>query len=148
MKKRYIVGSCRWFSEYRDYVTHDKDVLYVCGVDRQMLFKNGSTDIIMLPTKESARDYVDEILSAGIITRSTSLYCGKFLCPEFAKDFGMTMQDLELIKPHIYATDARHQYQRVILDSYLENGDFVLTKEQRDKAYMVYKEARKDLYRC
>ena len=138
--KRYVVGSTLWFSEYEDYVVHDRDVLYVCDVSHQVIFKKKGLDMILLPEK-TAKEYVAEIVSAGI-NRSTTLYCGKFLCPEFAKDFGVTMEDLDTIKPYIYATDERHQYQRVVLDSYLANGDFVLTDEQRDAAYAVYKSAR------
>lgn len=143
--KRYIIGSSVWFSEYEDYVVHDIDILFVCDIKKQVIFKEKGVDRIFLP-KKTAKEYIEEILNAGI-TKSSSLFCGKFLCPQFAKDFGVTINDLELLKPFIYATDKGHQYQRIILDSYIANSDFILTKEQRDRAYDIYRDARKDRYK-
>jgi hypothetical protein len=46
------------------------------------------------------------------------------------------------LKPLIDTLDEAHLYEQVIYESYLINGDFYLTQEQRDLAYTKYKEAR------
>lgn len=40
-----------------------------------------------------------------------------------------------------------HKYLGIIYDSYIENGKFCLTKEQRQKAYEEYKVARQGDYK-
>jgi hypothetical protein len=39
--------------------------------------------------------------------------------------------------------DIKHLYEKVIYNSYIENKSFVLTDEQRDKAYLLYKQGRR-----
>ena len=71
-----------------------------------------------------------------------SLVVGKFLIPEFCVEIGFTIKDLPKLKPLIDTLDEAHLYEQVIYESYLKNGDFYLTQEQRDLAYTKYKEAR------
>ena len=68
---------------------------------------------------------------------------GKFLVPEFCKEIGSTVEDLPKLAPLISNLDTKHEYEKIIFDSYIQNGDFVLTQEQRDKAYESYKIARR-----
>ena len=63
---------------------------------------------------------------------------GKFLVPEFAKYLGLTIEDLKILKPVIANIDDKHEYEKVIYDSYIENNDFYLTEEQRLSAYTLY----------
>ena len=67
---------------------------------------------------------------------------GKFLVPEFAEYLGMTIEDLKKLKPIIDAIDEKHEYEKVIFDSYIENNGFYLTDEQRERAFKIYKEKR------
>lgn len=67
---------------------------------------------------------------------------GKFLVPEFCKEIGFTVSDLERLRPLIAKLDDKHKYEEVIFNSYLQNGDFILTSEQRDAAYLMYRESR------
>jgi hypothetical protein len=70
---------------------------------------------------------------------------GKFLIPEFCKEIGFTIKDLPKLKPLIDKLDEKHKYEEIIYNAYLENGDFILTPDQRDLAYASYKETRKRL---
>lgn len=67
---------------------------------------------------------------------------GKFLIPEVCDYLGFTLDHLKKLEPVIRRLDARHSYEKIIFESYIENGDFVLTDEQRRSAFLVYKEAR------
>ena len=67
---------------------------------------------------------------------------GKFLIPEFCEEIGMTIEDLPKLRPLIEKLDDGHKYEEIIFNSYIENGAFILTDEQRLKAYNSYKESR------
>jgi hypothetical protein len=67
---------------------------------------------------------------------------GKFLVPEFCKAIGFTIMDLPRLYPLIQKLDEKHMYEAIIFDSYLQNGDFVLTDSQREKAYQSYQTSR------
>ena len=68
---------------------------------------------------------------------------GKFLVPEFCETIGFTVADLHKLEVLITKLDDKHKYEEIIFNSYIENGDFTLTKEQRDLAYQSYKETRR-----
>ena len=38
----------------------------------------------------------------------------------------------------------KHLYEKVIYDAYIENGCWVLTAEQREEAYRIYKECKEE----
>ena len=63
---------------------------------------------------------------------------GKFLVPEVAEFLGFTIEHLKQLAPVIDRLDEKHRYEKVIYDSYIENGAFVLTDEQRNEAYQEY----------
>jgi hypothetical protein len=67
----------------------------------------------------------------------------KFLVPEFCEEIEFKLSDLLKLQPLIDTLDPKHMYLKDIFESYLENGAFVLTDDQRLKAYSSYKEARK-----
>lgn len=66
-----------------------------------------------------------------------------FLIPEVAAHIGMTVDLLPRLKPLVDTLDPRHLYARIIYESYIENGSFTLTDEQRTAAYRNYCEARR-----
>ncbi|MCH5307646.1 MAG: hypothetical protein J1E37_06145 [Prevotella sp.] len=137
----YEIGSQYFFSKFPDYKVNDYDYLVLTEkIHSQMRFRDVDKDIVIMPRK-TKEEYLKPFID-NKATKESSLYAGKFLMPEFAKDLGITIEDLKDIKHHIYETDSRHQYQRVILDAYIENDDFTLTEEQLNEAYMVYKESR------
>lgn len=55
---------------------------------------------------------------------------------------GFTIDHLKKLQPIVEKLDKKHEYEKVIFYSYLENGDFTLTPEQRIAAYTVYRETR------
>ncbi len=55
---------------------------------------------------------------------------GKFLVPEFIKEFNLSIDDLKKLEPIVAKLDDKHKYEEVIFRSYLENNDFILTDEQ------------------
>jgi hypothetical protein len=57
---------------------------------------------------------------------------GKFLVPEFCEEIGFTIEDLPKLAPLLDRLGDRHQYERIIYESYLENQAFCLTEAQRD----------------
>ena len=56
---------------------------------------------------------------------------------------GITIDDLKLFEQAFNNIDERHTYEKIIYDAYIENNAFVLTDEQREKAYKAYKTTRK-----
>lgn len=70
------------------------------------------------------------------------LFLGKFLVPEFCKEIQFSIEDLKQLDNLIILLDDKHQYEKMIYDCYLENNDFILTKEQKDKIYNEYKKSR------
>ena len=46
---------------------------------------------------------------------------------------------LKLFQQQADNLDDKHKYEKVIYDSYIENGEFKLTDEQLQKAYLEYK---------
>ena len=67
---------------------------------------------------------------------------GKFLVPEFARELGMDINDLERLRPLAEKLDEKHLYENVIYDAYIENGCWGLTDEQRIEAYRIYNECK------
>ena len=67
---------------------------------------------------------------------------GKFLIPEFCAEIGLQIEDLPKLLPLVAKLDDNHLYEKIIFESYLKNGAFNLTKEQRLAAYKKYKESR------
>lgn len=69
-------------------------------------------------------------------------YIGKFLVPEFANYIGLTIEDLKSLSYLLDYLDERHEYERIIYDSYIQNNGFFLTEEQLNRAYEEYKRER------
>lgn len=61
------------------------------------------------------------------------------LVPEVCKYKSITLDDLKEFEFAFKKMDERHKYLEVIYQSYIENGSFILTQEQRDEAYRIYK---------
>lgn len=76
------------------------------------------------------------------INRNVPMEIGKFLCPEFIKFKGLTINDLKLLRPLVDNLDDMHLYEKVIYDAYIHNGNFVLNEYQLNEAYKIYKQYR------
>ena len=127
---------------YDDYKLKDNDELHI--VD-EFIFPNkvcmnmrlfDGNDIFIFKNTDK-QEYINDVYESGV-----NMKVGKFLIPEFNKYINFTIDDLKSLQPIFDNMDEKHTYERVIFESYLKNGDFFLTDEQRREAYKEYKRSR------
>ena len=137
--KEFLIGSKVFFSQFEDFVPVDTDILIIDD--------NPDYDDT-ISYMENGIHYVRWRNMSKELFIEAHKYCydgkwiQKFLCPEFAKWLGITIDDLKEMKFCIDHLDNEHGYVKIVYDSYIENNDFVLTPEQLNEAYRVYKEER------
>ena len=136
------MGSSYFFDRYDDYKLKDNDELHI--VD-EFIFPNkvcmnmrlfDGNDIFIFKNTDK-QGYINDVYESGV-----NMKVGKFLIPEFNKYINFTIDDLKSLQPIFDNMDEKHTYERVIFESYLKNGDFFLTDEQRREAYKEYKRSR------
>lgn len=136
------MGSSYFFDIYDDYKLKDNDELHI--VD-EFIFPNkvcmnmrlfDGNDIFIFKNTDK-QEYINDVYESGV-----NMKVGKFLIPEFNKYINFTIDDLKSLQPIFDNMDEKHTYERVIFESYLKNGDFFLTDEQRGEAYKEYKRSR------
>lgn len=143
--KTFKMGSSYFFKDFEDYKQKDCDEL--CIMDRfvfpktnVMNLKKDGKDVFFYRDMDKT-GFIKDTLDSGVPMR-----VGKFLVREFAEHLGMTTEDLSLLAPLFEKLDAKHGYEKVIYESYRENGDFRLTGEQLERAYEEYKKERPEVY--
>lgn len=136
--KQFDAGSAYFFYTYPDFKSKDIDI--ICITDDQnvpywRLIRSPGIDRFYLlnVTKEKH-------IQASL--RRSGYFLGQFLIPEFNEYIGFTIEDLPRLEPLLGLLDEKHQYEAIIYNSYLENGEFKLTQEQREQAYLSYKKSR------
>ena len=137
---KILIGSKYFFSCYDDFVGEDTDELQIIETDefKQMRQITGQGKCLFLMRKHSSKeDYIDWALKSNI-----GMVVGKFLVPEFCNEIGFTIADLPRLQPLIDKLDKKHKYEEVVFNSYLKNNSFMLTPEQRNEAYQLYKQER------
>ena len=137
---KILVGSKYFFSYYDDFEGGDIDELQIIETSEfsQMRQITGQGRCLFQMKKhDSKEDYIEWALRAKM-----GMVIGKFLVPEFCAEIGFTIEDLPRLAPLLDRLDDKHEYEKIIYQSYLENGSFTLTDEQRDRAYKSYKESR------
>ena len=135
-----LVGSNAFFKDIEGFTSKDIDILEF--VDDPTDFKNVRQ--FKFPDKcvfQWRKMPIDELIDITLF-RNFPMEIGKFLVPEFIKEFNLSIDDLKRLKPIIPKLDDKHKYEEVIYNAYLENNDFVLTDEQRQEAYRVYNKYR------
>lgn len=138
--KTFTIGSRVFFSGMKDYSPKDIDELNI--MDEFNLKGNvlnaqiNGKDVFFFRNMDK-EGFIQDALESNVPMR-----VGKFLVPEFAEHLGLTIDDLRRLAPLFDSIDEKHEYERVIYESYLENKGFNLTDSQREKAYKVYKEKR------
>ena len=135
-----LVGSNVFFKDIEGFTSKDIDILEF--VDNPTDFKNVRQ--FKFPHKcvfQWRKMPVNELIDITLF-RDFPMEIGKFLVPEFIKEFKLSIDDLKRLKPIISKLDDKHKYEEVIYNAYLENNDFVLTDEQRQEAYRVYNKYR------
>ena len=136
------MGSSYFFDRYDDYKLKDNDELHIVDefilpnkVCMNMRLFDGNDIFIFKNTDK--QEYINDVYESGV-----NMKVGKFLIPEFNKYINFTIDDLKSLQPIFDNMDEKHTYERVIFESYLKNGDFFLTDEQRREAYKEYKRSR------
>ena len=143
--KKIIVGSYPFFHTYPDYNSHDLDtIVFEQNPQGYRDFMN-----VRLFNQKSDTFYYRDMSKDEFIQYELKkidkmpMAAGKFLTPELCKYKGITIEDLRLFEKAFENIDEKHKYEQFIYQCYIENGDFILTPEQRDNAYQIYKDARK-----
>jgi hypothetical protein len=134
------MGSQYFFSCYDDFKSKDTDEIQIIETDefKQIRQISGQGKCLFQLKKHNTKDeYIEWALKSNI-----GMVLGKFLIPEFCAEIGFTVEDLHTLRPLVEKLDDKHMYEAIIYDSYLQNGAFLLTTEQRDAAYKSYKESR------
>lgn len=137
---KILIGSKYFFSCYNDFQSKDIDELSIIETDEFLQIRQitGRGRCLFLLRKHDTKDeYVDWALKSSV-----GMVVGKFLVPEFCAEIGFTIEDLPKMEPLIKILDDKHKYEEIIYNSYIENGSFTLTEEQRDRAYNSYKKTR------
>lgn len=138
---KILIGSTYFFSEYNDFNSKDIDELEIIDTNefkqiRQITGKGKC--LFQMKRHPSKEDYIDWALKSQL-----GMVIGKFLVPEFCAAISFSVEDLKRLSPLIQKLDDKHKYEEIIFNSYIENGEFSLTKEQRDLAYQSYKMTRR-----
>lgn len=141
--KRYLTGSTLFFNSLEEFKPHDLD--YCELIDEQdELVKHIEYDKgdIFRYRKESPDVYVQYALNEA----QPWTLC-QYLTPGFCKEVNFTIEHLKELKSLRDNLPERQYYQKVIYDAFIENNDFLLTKEQLLKAFEEYKKYRqKEFY--
>ncbi|MCH5307629.1 MAG: hypothetical protein J1E37_06060 [Prevotella sp.] len=139
--KRILTGSRAFFSGMEGFHPHDSDYIEIVEPkDVDFYYKNckkEGTDCIF----QNVRRPKDKRIRWALKYENPMSLCN-FLIPEFAREFNITIEDLETLRPMRDMLDRRHQYLGVIYDAYIANGDFTLTDEQRQTAFDEYTKER------
>ena len=136
MGRKVLVGSSVFFNDIEGFHPKDRDYVILdekpVGYNFVRQMTSGKECLFewrrMLPEQ-----FVDYSLSRG-----PAMQIGKFLVPEFIQEIGFTIEHLKKLKPLAEKLEGKHKYEKIIYDSYIENGAFKLTAEQRSKAYEQY----------
>lgn len=138
-EEKFLVGSRAFFTGLDGFKPKDTDNAYLV---------NGYTSykyVQQIQLRESChffwkkypkQEMIEYALEHG--KDKNAMLIGKFLVPEFAKALDFTIQDLKQLEPLIENLDDKHKYEEIIFNAYMENGDFILTDEQRQKAFEEY----------
>lgn len=142
MMCKFTVGSQAFFKECPGF--HPGDIDEVEFEDNPKMYRNfmqfrktDGTRCLFKWRKMSADEFIEYALTSKL-----PMEIGKFLVPEVCEYLGITLGHLKKLNPVIQKLDKKHQYEKVIYDSYLSNGGFFLTDEQRKQAYEIYKGVR------
>ena len=131
-----LVGSNLFFKDIEGFTSKDIDILEFVDVPTD--FKNVRQ--FKFPDKcvfQWRKMPIDELIDITLF-RNFPMEIGKFLVPEFIKEFKLSIDDLKRLKPIITKLDDKHKYEEVIYNAYIENNDFILTDKQRQNAFETY----------
>ena len=135
-RQRFRVGSSYFFGEQGtdiDEVEFEEEPRLYKNV-LQFRKKNGKRCLFKW-RKMTPEEFVEYTLNSKL-----PMEIGKFLVPEVCEYLGFTLDHLKQLAPVVERLDDKHAYEKIIYDSYMQNGGFYLTAEQRHYAYCKYRE--------
>jgi hypothetical protein len=134
------MGSQYFFSCYDDFVSKDIDEIQIIETDdfshMRQLTGQGRC-LFQLKKYSSKEEYINWDVQSNL-----GMVVGKYLIPEFCHEIGFAIDDLPKVQSLVDKLDDKHKYEAIIFDSYIENGSFELTENQRQRAYKSYKKSR------
>ena len=131
-----LVGSNVFFKDIEGFNSKDIDILELVDnpTDFKYLRQFRFKDKCVFQWRNMP---VDEFIDAELLMNVPMSIC-KFLCPEFIKLKGVTIEHLKRLRPLVDNMDEKHMYLKTIYDFYIANNDFTLTDEQLNEAYNIY----------
>lgn len=131
-----LVGSNVFFKDIEGFNSKDTDILELVDnpTDFKYLRQFRFKDKCVFQWRNMS---VDEFIDAELLMNVPMSVC-KFLCPEFIKLKGLTIEQLKRLQSLVDNMDEKHMYLKTIYDSYIANNDFTLTDEQLNEAYKMY----------
>lgn len=144
MNNKILVGSKYFFDKYPDYSGSDTDYVTIeespVEYNYYMRIRDRVKNIDYIYWKKNTPEWhIDYLLNKSKLP----LEVGKFLVPEICLKVGFTIEHLKQLKPVFEKLDEKHQYEKIIFESYIKNNKMELTEEQRLEAYKSYLESRK-----
>lgn len=140
---KIITGSRAFFEGMDGFSPHDTDAIQIVNEqDVNFLFRRQMYDHTDgCDTFYCVRQPKEQYLrwAARFASGST---LGQFLTPDFCQEFGITVEDLEQLRPMTERIDKRHKYLAIIYEAYMKNGSMTMTDEQRHAAFEEYKRER------
>ena len=144
MDKQIIIGSRAFFEGMPEFTPKDTDTL-VWVSDPKGFTHYRQTAISGQHIIEWRAMPKSELLAYSMRDKANGLEFGKFIVTDFAELIGLTIDDLKRLRDYyVKKIDDKYQYQLAICDAYIANNAFTLTDEQREKAYAIYTQARKE----
>ena len=144
--KRFLIGSKAIFSGYKDFenYTTDTDILIIDGDENpeygfMTQDYDNDEDIHYIIWKNLSKD---DLLLYHRYNCYEGTFIQKFLCPEYAEYFDLTIDELKSMSRLFNYMDDRHSYEKFVYDAYIENNGFYMTEEQKAAAYEEYKRKR------
>ena len=136
-------GSRAFFSGMEGFTPHDNDVVVIeNSAGNGYLFHRSIPNIAEQKDVYHVVKQNKERLMNWELKHSSPMVLGRYLLPAFCEEFGITVSDLETLRPLRDRMDRRHSYLVVIYDAYIENGSMTLTDQQRQAAFVEYKKER------
>lgn len=136
-------GSRAFFSGMEGFTPHDNDVVVIeNSAGNGYLFHRSIPNVAERKDVYHVVKQNKERLMNWELKHSSPMVLGRYLLPAFCEEFGITVDDLETLRPLRDRMDRRHSYLVVIYDAYIENGSMTLTDQQRQTAFEEYKKER------
>lgn len=131
-----LVGSNVFFKDIEGFNSKDTDILELVDnpADFRYLRQFRFKDKCVFQWRNMP---VDEFIDAELLMNVPMSVC-KFLCPEFIRLKGVTIEHLKRLQPLVDNMDEKHMYLKTIYDFYIANNDFTLSEQQLNEAYNIY----------